>query len=138
MGTRSLTVFQEEKGGDDIVVMYRQMDGYPTGHGDELAQFLKNGVIVNGLSMGDYRSRDRKLFNGMGCLAAAVVAHFKDGAGSIYLYPAKSRGCGEEYIYYIYPQNGKIWLTVESAYGDNPTIYDGHINEFDGATIEAD
>ena len=132
MGTRSLTVFQEKKGDSDIVVMYRQMDGYPTGHGDDLAQFLKNGIIVNGLPMGD----DRKLFNGMGCLAAAVVAHFKDGAGSIYLYPAKSRDCGEEYIYYIYPQNDKIWLTVESAYGDNPTIYDGDINEFDGKALE--
>ena len=29
--------------------MYRQFDGYPTGHGAELAEFLNGGRLVNGL-----------------------------------------------------------------------------------------
>ena len=40
MGTRSLTfVYEGEK---PIVNMYRQFDGYPSGHGAELAEFLNS------------------------------------------------------------------------------------------------
>ena len=39
MGTRSLTVVKEEE--NELLVMYRQMDGYPSGHGQDLANFLK-------------------------------------------------------------------------------------------------
>ena len=39
MGTRSLTIFSED-GGFEIGVLYRQMDGYPEGHGMELAKLL--------------------------------------------------------------------------------------------------
>jgi len=42
-----------------------------------------------------------KVANGMGCLAAQIVAHFKDGAGGIYLFPAGSRNCGEDYTYLV-------------------------------------
>ena len=34
----------------EIVVMYRQYDGYPSGHGIELAEFLAKGRLVNGIS----------------------------------------------------------------------------------------
>lgn len=40
MGTRSLTVFIDEHNDKEIVVMYRQMDGYPEGHGQDLVDFL--------------------------------------------------------------------------------------------------
>ena len=33
--------------------MYRQFDGYPSGHGVELAQFLAGMVIVNGFQSDD-------------------------------------------------------------------------------------
>ena len=39
MGTRSLTFVYDENGAK-ILNMYRQMDGYPSGHGKELAEFL--------------------------------------------------------------------------------------------------
>ena len=38
MGTRSLTFVYDEQ--EAIINMYRQYDGYPTGHGAELAEFL--------------------------------------------------------------------------------------------------
>lgn len=115
MGTRSLTVFVEPGGESEgkkypereIVVMYRQMDGYPEGHGAELAEFLSGGVMVNGISL----TESRRVFNGMGCLAAQVVAHFKDGPGGIYLEPAKSRSDWAEYLY-----------EVSGNTGDEPTI----------------
>jgi len=105
MGTRCLTVFQTYD--EEIVVMYRQYDGYVDGHGLELAEFLAGGLMVNGLASGE----ERKVFNGMECLSAQVIAHFKDGPGNIYLYPAKTRGYGENYIYMV---KGKI--------GKEPTI----------------
>lgn len=96
MGTRCLTVFEDEWG-KEVVVMYRQFDGYETGHGTDLWDFLRDMTLVNGLS-----SRNPpKVANGMRCLAAQVVAHFKDEPGGFYLYPAGTRDCGEEYIYFV-------------------------------------
>lgn len=104
MGTRSLTTFIETYTPDEgkpkkekIVTMYRQYDGYPTGHGAELAEFLTQGKLVNGITMGE----NQLVFNGMGCLSAQVVAHFKDGAGGIYLYRGGTKDCGEEYHYEV-------------------------------------
>jgi hypothetical protein len=31
--------------------MYRQFDGYPSGHGQELAEFLLSGEMVNGIKI---------------------------------------------------------------------------------------
>jgi hypothetical protein len=102
MGTRSLTTFIEtykddkgKKKKSEIVTMYRQYDGYPEGHGQELAEFLAGGELVNGIGLGD-----KVVFNGMGCLAAQVVAHFKDGAGGFYLQRA-NKDSWEEYRYHI-------------------------------------
>ena len=104
MGTRSLTFVYTDHygtttGPEPIINMYRQFDGYPTGHGAELATFLTSfEAITNGIPIGD----TRKLANGMGCLAAQMVAHFKTGAGGFYLYPVSSIDCGQEYEYHIY------------------------------------
>ena len=104
MGTRSLTFvytdhYGSTTGPEPIINMYRQFDGYPTGHGAELATFLTSfEAITNGIPIGD----TRKLANGMGCLAAQLVAHFKTGAGGFYLYPVSSIDCGQEYEYHIY------------------------------------
>ena len=104
MGTRSLTTFietyQDENGKEHkekIVTMYRQYDGYPTGHGMELAEFLASGKLVNGFGL-DTRTLQ---FNGMGCLSAQVVAHFKEGVGGFYLYRGGTTNCGEEYRYEV-------------------------------------
>ena len=96
MGTRSLTFVYD--GQEPIINMYRQYDGYPTGHGAELAEFLTPFSLVNGLQLGE----TRKVANGMGCLAAQLVANFKDGAGGIYLYPTSAVDCGQDYEYHIF------------------------------------
>tara|TARA_R110002020_G_scaffold58337_1_gene159797 strand:- start:1071 stop:1526 length:456 start_codon:yes stop_codon:yes gene_type:complete len=82
-----------------IINMYRQYDGYLSGHGGELAEFLMPFTIVNGISYGE----ERKIANGPGCLAAQLVAGFKDGAGGIYLQELSSGYgfYGEEFIYTI-------------------------------------
>ena len=95
MGTRCLTVFKDKQD-EEIVVMYRQFDGYYDGHGYELADFLKHKRLCNGL-----RGDDMNAANGMSCLAAQVVAHFKKKPGGIYLYSAGTRDVWEEYVYIV-------------------------------------
>ena len=95
MGTRSLTfVYEENK---PVVNMYRQFDGYPSGHGQELANFLLSGELVNG-----YSDENAKVFNGMGCLAAQMIVNFKKSVGGFYIYPIESNSCWQEYEYHIY------------------------------------
>jgi hypothetical protein len=97
MGTRSLTfVYEDNKA---IINMYRQFDGYPEGHGQELADFLGQfAAITNGIRVGE----TRKTANGMGCLAAQLVANFKTEVGGFYLYPTSAKDCGQEYEYHVY------------------------------------
>lgn len=109
MGTRCLTVFKDDT--REIAVMYRQSDGYPDGHGKELWDFLRGKAIVNGISGKD---NVRTAFNGMGCLTASVVAHFKEDIGGFYLYPANTRDMGEDYIYTVSGKEGDREATIET------------------------
>lgn len=97
MGTRCLTFVYD---GDSAVInMYRQFDGYPSGHGQELFEFLSQfDAVVNGLSFNE----TRKVANGMGCLAAQMIAHFKQTAGGFYIHPVTDTDCGQEYEYHVY------------------------------------
>jgi hypothetical protein len=105
MGTRSLThvieTWKENETGKQkkqcLMTMYRQYDGYPSGMGNDLAEFLKEGKVVNGIGMNE----TQRVFNGAGCLAAQLVAHFKEGAGGFYLHKPMSKNCGEEYTYEV-------------------------------------
>ena len=103
MGTRCLTYVYD--GDEPFVCMYRQFDGYPSGHGADLADFLHDGKLVNGIPFGD----KAKIFNGMSCLAAQMVAHFKDGPGNIYLYaPKLDQDAWQDYEYHVYENKVKV------------------------------
>ncbi len=104
MGTRSLTHVAED--GETILTLYKQYDGYLDGHGLDLAEFLKDISIVNGIS-----SNATKIANGMGCLSAQLVAHLKNSPGNLYIYPPNSKDCWEEYTYHVY--NEKIGKGVK-------------------------
>ena len=122
MGTRSLTFVYDEDG-EAIINLYRQYDGYMEGHGRELAEFLAGKRIVNGLS-GD----TSMVFNGMGCLAASVVANFKDAAGGFYLHPVSHTNCGQDYEYHVYEDK----VVVKNYNGRK--IFSGNWEEFFNAT----
>ena len=128
MGTRSLTkiietcetsiahednnneVYKERK---PITCMYRQYDGYLDGHGLELAEWLAEHTLVNGIPVEHTTKEKPKLmFNGMDCLAAQMFSHFKDGAGGIYCMHPDAEDCGEEYLYEISEIDNQIHLTV--------------------------
>ena len=101
MGTRALTIVLDDTG-KELAVFYRQMDGYPSGHGKELVEFLIKFTGVNGFGLAT-----ENLANGPWCLFPQIIAHFKNQVGHFYLYPANTRNLGEEYIYYVSIQEGE-------------------------------
>jgi len=116
MGTRSLTFVYD---GDEkpFVCMYRQFDGYPSGHGKELAEFLKPLKMVNGLRV-----------DGAGCLAAQMVAHFKNGPDGIYLYaPEPGADHWQDFEYHVYASDEGIRVRVTDP---NTQIFEGSVEAF--------
>ena len=72
MGTRSLTIVKESliQSTKELVVIYKQTDGYPEGMGMKLTNFLIGYKIINGIPP----NPDPKSANGMHDLAAQLVA----------------------------------------------------------------
>ena len=135
MGTRSLTYIEETwetaiadennnnevyKEIKNILCMYRQYDGYMSGHGAELAEFLQDFNIVNGYNS----TTPKRSANGMGCLAAQLIAHFKDGIGNIYIHEPNATDCGEEFTYTIYKKKDKVYIRAYDVWNKD-IIFDG-------------
>jgi hypothetical protein len=122
MGTRSTyRIIEEYSTGkkvkkvkqNEICLIYRQYDGYPTGHPLETAEWLSTAKVVNGLGMNE----TQLVFNGAGCLAAQLVAKLKDGPGNTYIHSLKSRGeSWEDYLYDIIVKEDR---TIEYVCYDN-------------------
>jgi len=128
MGTRSLTVINSEWDDSEICVLYRQFDGYPEGHGTDLLHFLKDMNIVNGMGSENMKL---KISNGMDCLAAQIVAHFKTGPGYFYIHSAGSRDMCEEFIYTIYVKDKNLCIKVEDTYDDGHLLFNGDLNQYE-------
>ncbi len=112
MGTRSTTTILDD-GGTPLVTMYRQFDGYLSGHGADLKKAFANTVIVNGIN----HKTPEDAANGMDCFAAQVIAKFKRKIGDIYLVPI---GQTEEWNYFLYSKDNRIWVRIlENGY-DGP------------------
>ena len=139
MATRSLTIVKESLSPStkELVVIYKQSDGYPKGMGVKLANFLEGYIIINGIPP----DPDPKSANGMHDLAAQLVAEFTNGIGEIYLHPSGTRDVWEEFIYYIYPStNNTLRIrTVETYHKTDPQTSEQVIVEkviFDGTPSE--
>ncbi len=92
-----------------MVSIYHHFDGYPEGLGVKLASYLDDKKITNGLSGGDDWDY---YFNGLGCLAASLVAELKDGPGNVYI-EDKDRPHGWlDYKYYVWEMTIKIYGIV--------------------------
>lgn len=98
MGTRAQIEFFE--GGECVASIYRQFDGYPSGAGTELAEFLLPRRIICGIGSGDTAENAA---NGVGCLAAQYIAHAKDRIGGIYMSSPLVAGedSGVSYVYRV-------------------------------------
>ena len=100
--------FSEHPGVDKIhIQIYNHYDGYPSGLGVTLADYLQDFKVVNGLG-----SRQGKVANGMGCLAAQVVRYLKDEPGNVYLHKPGERSW-EDYEYFIWCKDGHgVWISI--------------------------
>jgi hypothetical protein len=104
----SLTYVFDHHNNDVLTCIYRQYDGYISGHGLEIASYLSKFKIVNGLGADN---PELKIANGMGCLSAQLIGHLKHGqAGNVYIYqPKLNMDCGQEYEYHIYKDTIKAY-----------------------------
>lgn len=118
MGTRSITVVYNEDN-RPIINIYGQYDGYPSGHGVDIANFLSPIKLVNGIS-----GRDENIANGMGCLAAQLLAKLKHGVGGFYIHPVDEVDCGQDYEYHIHSDK-----VIVKRY-DGQVMFKGNWNEF--------
>ena len=128
MGTRALTFVYNEQG-KPMLNLYRQYDGYINGgHGAELAEFLAGKTIVNG-----YGRESTALANGMGCLAASLVANFKETVGGFYIHSVTSTDCGQDYEYHVYEDR-----VIVKGYPESFTRFEhgGMVNRFEGTWAE--
>ena len=121
MSTRANVVFMQDD--EQKAVIYKHWDGYPTGFGHELAEFLDGKKIVNGI-----RPDAKNIFNGMGCLAASVVAHFKEGPGDVYLDGKVSEWV--DYTYVVQQDKETINIHVkEDGFTGTPNEFITHYAE---------
>ena len=96
---------------ETIVDIYHHWDGYPEGLGVTLGWYLSGKRVVNGIGSKD---NEDLIFNGMGCLAASLVAYLKDGPGNVYIEPRESHGW-IDYEYFIWGYEGKsIYISIFS------------------------
>ncbi len=112
MGTRSVTVLTHEWVGQDSqhdASIYRHWDGYLDGHGQWLADFLKDVEVTNGKQEGE------KLFNGPGRLASGIVHKLVEDGHDPSL-QEQGIDCGQEYEYHVHTlfsdKGGSINVTV--------------------------
>ena len=125
MSTRSLTRINE--GEFKYINMYRQFDGYPSNHGKKLFEFLKNIKLLDVINTHELEG---KTANGPGCLAAQLVAHFKQHFNGIYLLPTELFDCGQEYEYVLTIKDDVLQVTV---FYDDPSatpLFEGTLQEF--------
>ena len=126
MGTRSLT-FVYDADNQPLLNLYRQYDGYVEGgHGSELAEFLAGKKLVNG-----FGKESNDIANGMGCLAASLVANFKETVGGFYIHSVTETDCGQDYEYHVYKDKVKV-LGPGSIFnpGVNAALFEGSWTEF--------
>jgi hypothetical protein len=147
MGTRSLTfIYDTYKARNGravhrpIINLYRQYDGYPSGHGAEIVEFLKQFTMTNGIPVGRDNT-ERRIANGMGCLAAQFVSAFKGSdAGQFYLYPVSAKDCGQDYEYHIYSNGPTFRVKVINKGCNMFGLTQSDTNEviFDGVLASAE
>ena len=93
-----------------IVSIYNHWDGYPEGLGVQLAEYFDGKRVTNGLGSKD---NEDLIFNGMGCLAASLVEHLKDGPGNVYIEDPERPHGWIDYDYYVWGDDGKgIWISI--------------------------
>jgi hypothetical protein len=112
MGTRGTVTFYNEHSQEPMICIYQQYDGYISGVGFELANFLKDKKVINGIRSD--QSMETGFANGMGCIAAQYIKAQKTRIGGFYI---ANIGDSEDYDYHVKLVNGEIEISVEDFIG---------------------
>tara|TARA_R110000850_G_scaffold269167_2_gene401008 strand:+ start:7319 stop:7729 length:411 start_codon:yes stop_codon:yes gene_type:complete len=130
MGTRSLTFIHEMedeylKGDKVVCVFFRHFDGYPSGHGQDLADFLNGKKLVNGRSS-DFDKAT--MFNRAGTMAVKLANHIQDISGAEIIH-GDNYNYGQDHDYHVYFRNGEFCIQID---GMEPV----KASEFNGKEME--
>jgi hypothetical protein len=141
MGTRSLTHFYEKPreagaASTPLLTLYRQYDGYLSGHGALISETFKGRRLTNGYS--DAQIDVNGMTNAAVILIGAYYIERNQGGtpircGDLYITGAGASNEGEEYTYHLYPnqKEDSFHLMVEHGYADvKTTIFDGPLDDF--------
>lgn len=131
MGTRSITHIHEmdSLGSNVVCSFYRQFDGYPTGHGDDLAKWLEDKALVNGIGSGFVEGSDH---NRAGSMAIDLLHDLKKDT-SVELIPTESSGMGEEFVYHVFFSD-EFSISCNGNYSGKE--FKARASEFDGEKVE--
>lgn len=119
MGTRSTVKFFGEWNDKPVMAVYQQYDGYIDGVGHELASFLLDKKVINGIGSG--QNMEGGYANGMGCLAAQYVAKHKTEIGGFYLTTSDDE---QEYNYEVRLVDGQLIIKVDKFEGTPQELLD--------------
>ena len=139
MGTRSTIAFIERRTNregkvfeTELVRVYQQYDGYPSGVGKELAVWLSGKIIINGFGMN--QTDILGCCNGIGCMSAQFIRDFKVGIGNLYI---TTDNDFEDYNYKVIVENDII--TLEAYHWDDAKpFFRGTSKEFIDALNDGD
>ena len=115
-----LSIFDEQ---DNLLVnIYIHCDGHPTSFGKDLVTFLDSIKIGNGIP-----NESDDFANGMGDLAAQIIAHFKSNSmvGGVYII-YDGYYVNTDYQYFLILRNGVLELDV--LHNDH-LLYSGTIEQ---------
>jgi hypothetical protein len=109
MSTRSVTKIYEPESIEPIVRIYRHPSGHPSVHGMELAAYLAEITVLDGV----HCERDlRKQANGMGSLAVGVIGHLTTLLEPCRMAIDSVDASDAEYIYEVHLVDSQLEMIV--------------------------
>lgn len=132
MSTRSITHIHEmdSLGSDKIVCsFFRHSDGYPSGHGSDLANWLCSKNLVNGIGSGFKKGWD---FNRAGTMAVVLMYELQQET-SIEVIRTGGSDFGEDYVYHVNFKDGEFLITCQGLVGEGFTAT---ATKFNGEELE--
>ena len=106
MSTRALIhIYNKSEDETPLTTIYKHYDGYPTkyGVGQTLKEYVRTSVLTNGLPLDASDNGFTHTHNGMGCFAAGIINHLKDGPGDVYIESPGEEDRHQSYTYEIRP-----------------------------------
>lgn len=134
MGTRSVTYIHEmdSLGGGVACAFYRQYDGYPSGHGQDLADWLQGKSLVNGIGSDFRKGIDH---NRAGQMAIDLMYDLKKET-SIECCPLDIDAGGLDFVYHVYFEGGEFFIKGVDPYYDKELKVS--VGDFDAVIMESE